>query len=76
MARLPGRVQMVVVQITKKSLLLSYWLSSVSYTHLQGQCLHAVGLRFVHPRTGEMVELSCPLPEEFQEVLRKLAAKK
>ena len=43
---------------------------------LQGQCLHAVGLRFVHPRTGEMVELSCPLPEEFQEVLRKLAAKK
>ena len=43
---------------------------------LQGQCLHAVGLRFVHPRTGEMVELSCPLPEEFQEVLRKLAAKR
>ena len=43
---------------------------------LQGQCLHAVGLRFVHPRTGEMVELSCPLPEEFQEILRKLAAKK
>ena len=43
---------------------------------LQGQCLHAVGLRFVPPRTGEMVELSCPLPEEFQEVLRKLAAKR
>ena len=42
---------------------------------LTGQCLHAVGLRFVHPRTGEMVELSCPLPEEFREVLRKLAAK-
>lgn len=32
---------------------------------LTGQCLHAVGLRFVHPRTGEVVELSCPLPEEF-----------
>ena len=42
---------------------------------LQGQCLHAVGLRFVHPRTGEVVECSCPLPEEFREVLRKLAAK-
>lgn len=42
---------------------------------LQGQCLHAAGLRFVHPRTGEMVELTCPLPEEFQEVLRKLEAK-
>ena len=42
---------------------------------LQGQCLHAVGLRFVHPRTGEMVELSCPLPEEFREQLRKLEAR-
>ena len=39
---------------------------------LQGQCLHAVGLRFVHPRTGEMVELGCPLPEEFENQLRKL----
>ena len=42
---------------------------------LQGQCLHAVGLRFLHPRTGELVELSCPLPEEFQTQLRKLEAK-
>ena len=42
---------------------------------LQGQCLHAVGLRFIHPRTGEVVECACPLPEEFREVLRKLAAK-
>ena len=40
---------------------------------LQGQCLHAVGLRFLHPRTGEAVELCCPLPEEFQAQLRKLA---
>ena len=39
---------------------------------LTGQCLHAVGLRFVHPRTGEAVELSCPLNEEFEAVLRKL----
>ena len=44
MARLPGRVQMVVVQITKKSLLLSYWLSlpqsscmgNFTYTVVQG----------------------------------------
>ena len=42
---------------------------------LQGQCLHAVGLRFLHPRTGEAVELSCPLPEEFRRQLRKLEAK-
>ena len=40
---------------------------------LQGQCLHAVGLRFTHPRTGETVELRCPLPEEFQAQLRRLA---
>ena len=40
---------------------------------LTGQCLHAVGLSFVHPRTGEAVELRCPLPEEFQAQLRRLA---
>ena len=39
---------------------------------LTGQCLHAVGLGFIHPRTGERVELSCDLPEEFTEVLRKM----
>ena len=39
---------------------------------LQGQCLHAVGLRFIHPRTGEPVELRCSLPEEFENQLRKL----
>ena len=32
---------------------------------LTGQCLHAIGLRFLHPRTGEAVELRCPLPEEY-----------
>lgn len=41
---------------------------------LQGQCLHAAGLRFLHPRTGEAVELSCPLPEEFQAQLRRLSS--
>ena len=39
---------------------------------LTGQCLHAVGLRFIHPRTGEAVELSCPLNEEFIALLEKL----
>ena len=39
---------------------------------LTGQCLHAVGLRFIHPRTGEAVALTCPLPEEFQNQLKKL----
>ena len=42
---------------------------------LQGQCLHAVGLRFLHPRTGKLVELGCFLTEEFENQLRKLHAK-
>lgn len=43
---------------------------------LQGQCLHAVGLRFIHPRTGEPVDLHCELPEEFREQLRKLEVRR
>ncbi len=39
---------------------------------LTGQCLHAVGLRFIHPRTGESVELSCPLSDAFTALLEKL----
>ena len=39
---------------------------------LTGQCLHAVGLRFLHPRTHEVVELSCPLPDEFTRMLQKI----
>ena len=42
---------------------------------LTGQCLHAVGLRFIHPRTGEPVELHCPLPPEFTAMLQKLQNK-
>ena len=39
---------------------------------LEGQCLHARMLRFVHPRTGEDVTLEAPLPEYFLEVLSRL----
>ena len=39
---------------------------------LEGQCLHAKKLRFVHPRTGEHIELETPLPEYFLEVLSHL----
>ena len=39
---------------------------------LAGQCLHARRLRFLHPATGEAVELECPLPDWFQEILRKI----
>ncbi len=32
---------------------------------IEGQCLHAAKLRLIHPRTGESVEFSAPLPPEF-----------
>ena len=36
------------------------------------QCLHARALTFRHPRTGEPVTVTCPLPDYFQDVLQKL----
>jgi 23S rRNA pseudouridine1911/1915/1917 synthase len=39
---------------------------------LEGQCLHAKVLGFVHPRTGEYMEFEVPLPEYFEELLKKL----
>ena len=38
------------------------------------QCLHAKELRFVHPRTGEPVTVSCGLPDYFTALLEKLRA--
>lgn len=39
---------------------------------LAGQCLHARKLRFVHPSTGKLVEVECPLPEWFENVLKQI----
>lgn len=39
---------------------------------LTGQCLHAKALRFIHPRTEKSIELNCPLPEYFEDILGKL----
>ena len=41
---------------------------------LDTQCLHARRLTFVHPRTDETVTVECPLPEYFEEVIKKLQA--
>lgn len=41
---------------------------------LQGQCLHAMTLGFIHPRTDSYVEFSAPLPEYFQELLTEKKA--
>ena len=40
--------------------------------HLQGQMLHAKTLGFIHPATGEYVEVEAPLPEYFSHLLEIL----
>ncbi len=37
------------------------------------QCLHAKELTFLHPRTGEPITVTCPLPAYFQDVLSRLS---
>ena len=39
---------------------------------LEGQCLHAKKLRFIHPATKEPVELECDLPDYFIKVLNSI----
>ena len=39
---------------------------------LQGQCLHAMVLGFHHPRTGEYIETTAPLPDYFSRLLHIL----
>ena len=39
---------------------------------LQGQCLHAISLGFVHPGTKEYIEFTSELPEYFDKILKKL----
>lgn len=39
---------------------------------LQGQTLHAGVLGFIHPRTGEYMEFTAPLPDYFQQLLDRL----
>ncbi|MCI6858736.1 MAG: RluA family pseudouridine synthase [Eubacterium sp.] len=40
---------------------------------LQGQCLHAAVLGFIHPRTGEYMEFHAPRPEYFERLLQKFS---
>ena len=39
---------------------------------LEGQCLHARELKFIHPRSGEHIHLETELPQYFRDVLSKL----
>ncbi len=40
---------------------------------IEGQCLHAKKIGFLHPVTGAYLEFDSPLPEYFTEILRKLS---
>ena len=40
--------------------------------HLKGQTLHAAIIGFIHPTTGDYIEVEAPLPEYFQHLLHIL----
>lgn len=40
--------------------------------HTEGQTLHAMTIGFIHPSTGEYMEVSAPLPEYFERILDNL----
>ena len=40
---------------------------------LQGQALHARTIGFIHPTTGEYIEVSAPIPEYMTELVRKVS---
>ncbi len=44
--------------------------NGVSY--LNGQCLHAGIIGFIHPTTGEHIKLEAPLPDYFTDFLRRI----
>lgn len=42
------------------------------YRNLDGQCLHARKIGFIHPATGEYMEFTSELPDYFRKVIDKL----
>ncbi|MCF0145094.1 MAG: RluA family pseudouridine synthase [Eubacterium sp.] len=42
------------------------------FSELKGQVLHAMTLGFIHPRTGEIMDFTAPLPNYFEKLLQKL----
>lgn len=46
-----------------------------AFKNLQMQTLHAQTIGFIHPRTGEYMEFSAPLPEYFKKLLSILQSK-
>lgn len=52
-----------------------YGPSKCPFKGLQGQTLHAMTLGLKHPATGDYFEVNAPLPDYFEELLRKLRNK-
>ena len=50
-----------------------YGTAKSAFKHLQGQTLHAKTIGFIHPSTGEYLEISAPLPEYFVHLLETLS---
>lgn len=42
--------------------------------HLEGQTLHAMVLGLIHPSNGSYLEVTAPLPEYFQKLLKRFSA--
>ncbi len=43
-----------------------------SFKGIEGQCLHAKKIGFIHPATGKYMEFDSKLPEYFESVLKKV----
>lgn len=41
--------------------------------HFNRQALHAYELGFIHPKTGEKIEVTAPLPSDMQQLIEQLA---
>lgn len=50
----------------------SHALASEMVSKLVRPCLHAQSLGFKHPHTGELLQFSCPAPDDFAEILQQL----
>ena len=46
-----------------------------AFKNLSGQTLHAKTIGFIHPTTGEYLEVQAPLPEYFEKLLSQLKIK-
>lgn len=53
-----------------------YGVKKDRFSYLNGQCLHAVSLTFLHPRTKASMYFHAPLPAYFSNLLQTLQGKK